>query len=77
MNPITNSGILIINLFLIGPCLNLNASAIVNLALLNAVSPEVIGQATTPSIAKTPPTFPSKLIEIHLLPMLLYDLLLP
>ncbi|PBF00386.1 hypothetical protein BGU37_15375 [Clostridioides difficile] len=31
------------------------AAAIVSLALLNAVSPEVIGHATTPSIAKAPP----------------------
>ena len=42
------------------------ASAIVSLALLNAVSPEVIGQATTPRIAKAPPTFPSIELEIVL-----------
>ena len=36
------------------------ASAIVSLADLNAVSPDVIGQAMTPNIANTPPTGPNR-----------------
>ena len=56
--PNTNKGIATTNLFTIGPCLYFKESAIVSLALLNAVSPEVIGHATTPSNANAPPTFP-------------------
>ena len=62
--PTTNNGIATINLLTIGPCLYLIVSAIVSLALLNAVSPEVIGQATTPNSAKAPPTFPYTVLEI-------------
>ena len=42
------------------------ASAILNRALLNAVSPNVIGQATTPNKVKTAPTFPNNPVEIIL-----------
>ena len=56
--PTINKGIATTNLFTMGPCLYFKESAIVSLALLNAVSPEVIGQATTPNSAKTPPAFP-------------------
>ena len=45
-------------------CLKLIESAMVSLALLKAVSPEVIGQATTPSMARAPPTFPSNELQI-------------
>ena len=50
--PIANNGIATINLFAIGPCLYPIASAIVSLALLNAVSPDVIGHATTQVLLK-------------------------
>ncbi|MCK7540169.1 MAG: hypothetical protein MZV63_59350 [Marinilabiliales bacterium] len=39
-------------------------SAMVSLALLNAVSPEVTGQATTPMTATTAPVFPSH--DLHI-----------
>lgn len=51
-----NSGIANTNLFFNPSCFILNESAIVSLALLNAVSPLVIGQATTPSTASTAPS---------------------
>lgn len=47
-------------------CLIRKESAIVKRALRNAVSPDVIGQATTPSKAKTAPTLPSNPDEIML-----------
>ena len=62
--PTANNGIAIINLEDNFSCFILNESAIVSLALLNAVSPDVIGQATTPIIASTDPTRPSKVIDI-------------
>ena len=64
--PIINNGAVIISLFLIGPCLNFKKSAIVSLALLKAVSPEVTGQATTPRIARAQPILPSSVLEIML-----------
>ena len=63
-NPITNSGIATNNLFFIECCSKLSASAIVSLALLNAVSPDVIGAATTPNTANAPPTFPNNELDI-------------
>ena len=42
------------------------ASAILNWTLLNAASPNVIGQATTPNKVKTAPTFPNNPVEIIL-----------
>ena len=64
--PTTNSGMAILNLSITLSCLSLKASAIVSLALLKAVSPEDIGQATTPNIANTAPTFPITVLEIVL-----------
>ena len=57
--PIANKGIAMKNLFFIGACLILKISAIINLDPLKAVSPEVIGQATTPSTARNAPKIPS------------------
>ena len=44
--------------FFIGPCFDFRKSATISLALLKAVSPEVIGAATTPSKAIMPPNLP-------------------
>ena len=41
-----------------------NADAIINLALLNAVSPLVIGAATTPKTASIPPKSPNHPLHI-------------
>lgn len=62
--PTANKGIAIAKRLMIFSCLMLNASAITSLALLNAVSPDVIGAATTPRTAKIPPNVPSKVVEI-------------
>ena len=64
--PIVNSGIANINLFFNPSCFILKASAIVSLALLKAVSPEVIGQATTPRTARTAPAGPNNAFDIIL-----------
>jgi len=55
-----NIGKAIINLFFKGLWSRLIASAMVRRALLNAVSPDVMGQAITPRIARIPPAGPSK-----------------
>ncbi len=47
-------------------CGILSISAIVSLALRNAVSPEVTGQATTPITAITAPVLPSHDLQISL-----------
>ena len=41
-----------------------NQSAMVSRAERKAVSPEVMGQAITPIMASTPPTGPSRVVEI-------------
>ena len=64
--PTANNGIAIINLEDNFSCFILNESAIVSLALLNAVSPEVIGQATTPRTARTAPAGPNYAFDIIL-----------
>ena len=61
-----NRGIANINLLFNPSCFILKASAIVSLALLKAVSPEVIGQATTPRTARTAPTGPSNALDTTL-----------
>ena len=43
-----------------------NWSAIVILALLSAVSPDVIGQITTPIMVRTKPTGPTNAVAICL-----------
>ena len=63
-----NSGIANLNLLNNPSCFILKASAIVSLALLNAVSPEVIGQATTPNTARAAPTCPSSVTDIWFTP---------
>src|SRR5690554_1018395 len=63
MKPIAKRGIVMIILFLIGFWDVFSKSATVNRALLKAVSPEVIGAATTPKMAKRAPNFPSREIE--------------
>ena len=45
-------------------CLNFKESAIISLAERKEVSPEVIGAATTPNIARIPPTIPSQRLLI-------------
>ncbi len=60
----TNNGIANLNLLNNPSCFILKASAIVSLALLNAVSPLVIGQATTPSTARTAPIGPNNSLDI-------------
>ena len=62
--PTANNGIAIAKRLMILSCLYPNASAITSLALLNAVSPEVIGAATTPRTASIPPNAPSHVVEI-------------
>ena len=57
-------GIEIINLLTIVFCLNFKKSAVISLAVLKAVSPEVIGAAITPNIANNPPNFPNQVTEI-------------
>jgi len=47
-------------------CLYFRKSATINLAERNAVSPDVMGAATTPIIANTPPNLPSHVYEILL-----------
>ena len=42
---------------------SLSQSASVSLALLKTVSPEVMGQTTTPSMARMTPTLPMILIQ--------------
>ena len=66
--PTANNGIAIINLEDNFSCFILNESAIVSIALLNAVSPEVIGQATTPNTARAAPTCPSSVTDIWFTP---------
>ena len=48
------------------PCFKRKESAIISLALLRAVSPEVIGAATTPISARIPPTLPNSELHISL-----------
>ena len=59
-----NNGVANLNLLNNPSCFILNASAIVSLALLNAVSPLVIGQATTPSTASIAPIGPNNSLDI-------------
>ena len=66
--PTANNGIAIINLEDNFSCFILNESAIVSLALLNAVSPEVIGQATTPNTARAAPTCQRRVTDISFTP---------
>jgi hypothetical protein len=63
-NPTRKRGMLISNLFRIGPCLKFRKSATISRALRKAVSPDVIGAATTPSNASPPPTLPRSELEI-------------
>ena len=49
--------------FFTGPCLILKISAIISLDPLNAVSPEVIGHATTPRTARNAPNAPKSWTE--------------
>ena len=48
-----------------GPCLNFRKSATISLALRKAVSPDVMGAATTPSNAIIPPTFPRRELDAN------------
>ena len=58
--PTASKGMVIARRFFIFACSILNQSAIVRRALLKAVSPEEIGQTTTPTIASAQPTIPSR-----------------
>ena len=59
-----NIGIETIRRFLIGFWLNFKASAMINRILRNAVSPDVIGQTTTPIIAIIAPKRPNHELQI-------------
>jgi len=63
-NPTVKMGMLTASLLDIFFCLKFMKSATISLADRNAVSPEVIGAATTPSMAKMPPSLPSVVSEI-------------
>ena len=59
----TNSGTAMYRRFRIGPWSRWRKSAMIRRALRKAVSPLVMGAATTPSRARMPPSTPSQLCE--------------
>ena len=62
--PTISSGSVMSRRFLMDFCSSRKVSARISRALRKAVSPEVIGQTTTPATASTPPTTPSTPVEI-------------